>query len=196
MCTANFNDAKAGESFSNFSNYAKSKDGGAELAVGGLGVVGAINSFFDARAANNYADYKRDILMNNSRAYERAALDVVEAGRDQTAWLGFKGRAQDSAVINDMSYRGIDANSGSAKSYRQGLKGVNQIEINNTRYNAMLESFGMQNKALQAKHEAEATQLSKKNEWAGVLISLGQSAMSIYAMGANGAGSGAKSGGK
>lgn len=195
MCTANFNEAKASESFGNFKEYANSKDGQAEIAVGGVGLTDSINSYFDAKASNAYADYQRNILLSNSQALETSSRDVIESGRDQIAWLGYQGKAEQASVTNDQSYRGIDTNVGSAKTYRQGLQKVNQINIENTRYNAMLQSFGLQTKALQAKHQSEATQLNKKNEWAGVLISLGKTAMSVYSMGAGGAGTGANSGG-
>ena len=92
-------------------------------------------------------------------------------------------------------YRGIDTNTGSAKSYRTGLKGVNQMNIENTRYNAMLQSFGLESNALQAKHQAEATKMQNKNEWAGVLTSLGQTALNVYAAGYSG-GKNTNSGGK
>lgn len=195
MCTANFDAAKAGESFKNFNQYADSKDGQAEIAIGGIGLNNAVNSYFEAKSNNAYADYQRSILLSNSQALEQSSRDVIESGRDQIAWLGFKGRSEDSVVVNDMSYRGIDTNTGSAKSYRTGLKGVNQMNIENTRYNAMLQSFGLESKALQAKHQAEATKLQNKNEWAGVLISLGQTALNVYAAGYGGD-KNIKSGGK
>lgn len=181
MCTANFNDAKASESFSNFKNYANSKDGKAETAIAGLGLNSAINSYFSAKSNNAYADYQRSIMLANSASLERSALDVVESGRDQIAWIGRQGKMEQSSVTNDQSYRGIDTNVGSAKSHRMGLEKVNKVNIENTRYNAMLQSFGLKTKALDARNQAEMAKASKTNEWAGVMVSLGQTALSLYA---------------
>lgn len=196
MCTANFNEAQAGESFGNFKNYANSKDGQAEIAVGGLGLNNTINSYFEMKSNNAYADYQRNIMLSNSQSLERAALDVVESGRDQTAWLGRQGKMEQSSVVNDQSYRGIDTNVGSAKSHREGLKLVNQVNIDNTRYNAMLQSFGLQTKALEARGRADMAKASKGNAWVGVMLSLGQAAMSVYAVGSGGGAKAPSSGGK
>lgn len=196
MCTANFNEAQASESFGNFKNYANSKDGQAEMAVGGLGLNNAINSYFEMKSNNAYADYQRNIMLSNSQSLERAALDVVESGRDQTAWLGRQGKMEQSSVVNDQSYRGIDTNVGSAKSHREGLKLVNQVNIDNTRYNAMLQSFGLQTKALEARGRADMEKASKGNAWVGVMLSLGQAAMSVYSVGSGGGAKSPSSGGK
>lgn len=192
MCTANVKDTDAFSSFGNFKEYARSKDGQAEIATLGGGINDSINSYFDAKQSNAYADYQQSVLLANASAYKRSALDIIEAGRDKTAWLGFQGRAEQATVKNNQAYRGIDTNVGTAVSSRKGLEMVNKINIDNTRYNALLQSFGMENKALEMKHKAQATQLNKKSEWAGVLVSLGKSALSIYSMGAGGAGTGAK----
>lgn len=194
MCTANFNDAKAGENFDNFKTYANSKDGQAETAVIGNGLNNSINSYFQMKSNNAYLDYQRSIFLSNAKSLDRAALDVVESGRDQIAWIAQQGKMEQSAVTNDQAYRGIDTSVGSAKTHRLGLQKVNQINIENTRYNAMLQSFGIQSKALELRGQEEMAKAKKGNAWVGALMSLGQAALSVYAMGANGSGTGAKSG--
>lgn len=191
MCTANVKESDAFSSFGNFKDYSNSVDGKAEISTSIGGLSDAVSSYFDAKSSNAYADYQQSILLANSASFERSALDIVETGRDKIAWLGYQGNAEQSAVKNNQAYRGIDVNVGTAVSSRAGLKMVNKMDIDNTRYNALLQSFGMQNKALEAKHKAQATQLNKKNEWAGVLTSIGKTALSLYGMGAGGAGTGA-----
>ena len=186
MCTANFNEAGASKSFDNFKGYAKSKDGQAEISTLGIGLNGAVNYYFEAKSNNAFADYQRSIFLANSQALNRSSLDVVESARDQISWMGYQGKSEDATAINEMSSRGIDVNVGSAATDRAGKRAINQINIDNTRYNAMLQSFGLQDKALEAKQKADATKLQKKNEWAGALMSLGQSALIIYSMGAGG----------
>lgn len=197
MCTTTAKDTNAFSSFSNFKEYSNSKDGQVDIANVGGGLNQAINSYFQTKSANMYADYQSSIMMTNAKAFDRAALDAVEMGRDQTAWLGFKSRSEDASIVNDMSYRGIDTNVGSAKSYRTGVKAVNTMNIENARYNAMLQSFGYQNRAMQARHQAEAQKLSKSNEWVNLLMSIGSTAVSMYASGAGGkSGTGSSGGSK
>ena len=182
MCTSNFKQADASSSFGNFKDYANSADGKAEIAVGSIGLSEAVSSYFKTKSENSYIDYQRSILLSNAQSLDRSSLDVVEAGRDSIAWQGYQGRMEQSAQINEQSNRGIDVNVGSALSHRQGLKNINKINIDNTRYNAMISSFGMQTKALEARQKAEAVKLNKGNSWANALISLGKTALNLYAV--------------
>lgn len=182
MCTSNFNAS------SSLGNYASSVNGQAEIGQGLQGLTQAGNNYFQAQNQNNYISAQQYALDSTANSYGTSSRDVVEKNRDQLAWAGYQSQAQNSSTINEQSARGIDTNVGSAASIRQGQTLVDEVNMNNSRYNAMLESFGLQRQELNTRQRAEALTRNKANPWLGVVSALGTTALSIYGVsGATGA---------
>lgn len=176
MCTSNF------EASSSLTNYAKSKDGQSELAMGLYGLNQASNSYFQAQNQNNYLDAQANAMQNTATGYGQTSRDVIEKSRDQLAWLGYQSQAQNATTTNEQAYRGLDTNVGSAVSVRQGQSLVDQVNADNLRYNAMLQSFGYQRQELNAQQKSESLRQSQTNPWLNAVASLGTTALSLYAM--------------
>lgn len=180
MCTSTF------EASSSLTDYAKSKDGQSELATGLYGINQATNSYFQAQNQNTYLDAQANAMQNTADSYGQTSRDVIEKSRDQLAWLGYQSQAQNATTTNEQAYRGLDTNVGSAVSVRQGQSLVDQVNMDNLRYNAMLQSFGYQRQELNAQQKAQSLRQSQTNPWLNAVTSLGTTALSLYAMGGMG----------
>jgi lipopolysaccharide export LptBFGC system permease protein LptF len=182
MCTSNF------DASSSLANYASSKNGMLEIGTGLQGVTQATNNYFQATNQNNYIDAQANALNNTANSYGQTSRDVIEKNRDQLAWLGYQSQAENAKTINDQAFRGIDTNVGSAYTTRQGQQLVDQVNMNNARYNAMLQSFGYQRAELNAQQKSESLALNKTNPWLSAVSTLGKTALSIYGVSGSTAG--------
>lgn len=187
MCTSNFSASDS------LSNYASSINGKAEIGTGLQGITQATNNYFKAQNQNNFINAQQASLDATANSYGQSSRDVQEKSRDQLAWAGYQSQMQNSATINDQSARGIDTNVGSASSVRQGQKLVDQVNMDNMKYNAMLQSFNLQRQELNARQKSESLSLNKTNPWLSAVSALGGTALSIY--GVSGSTAGATGGG-
>ena len=183
MCTSNF------DASSSLSDYASSRNGQLEIANGVMGLNDASNTYFQAQNQNNYLDAQQSALNNTASSYAQTSRDVIEKNRDQLAWVGYQSQDTNAKTINDQAFRGIDTNVGSASSVRQGQQLVDQVNMDNMRYNAMLQSFGYQRAELNAQQKAQSMALSQTNPWLNAVSTLGKTALSIYAVSGSTAGS-------
>jgi len=174
MCTPNFENADS------LQNYATSKDGAAELAVGGNAISATIGGYAQTVGNNALIKAQQAAFLINADAYDLKARDTIERGRDQNAWLGVQGRMEQGRARNQLSYAGVDVNYGSAKSYLDSLKQVNEMDRYNTRYNAMNAAFGYQAAELNQRQLARNAKLSKTNPFVTALIAGGKTLYSGY----------------
>lgn len=171
MCTANY---QASESNT---DYAKSADGAAEIAVGANAISQAFQGYAKSYSSNAMLRAQEAAFLTTANAYDVKARDAIELGRDQNAWLGVKGRLEEGQARNKMSAAGVDINFGSAKTYLNNLKTINEIDRNNVRYNAMNAAFGYETQALNAKQRAQTAKASQTNPYLSALIT---GASSLY----------------
>lgn len=174
MCTANYQAADGPM------EYAKSKDGAAEIAIGASGIGNAISSYAQVRSNNAMLKAQQAAFMMDANAYELKGRDAIERGRDANAWLGVRSNQEVATARNRMSAGNVDINSGSPQSYIHSLRKVNEIDRYNTRYNAMNAAFGFESAALNSRHKARNARLQMGNAFLTALVAGGNSLYSGY----------------
>lgn len=169
MCTSTYKSADSNES------YFKSKDGQAESSSGLNAITQGFQAWGQTSVQNSYLKAQESAFLMSANALEVKARDTIEGGRDANAWLGVKGRMEQGAARNQLSYSGVDVNYGSAKSYLEGIKKINEMDRYTTRYNAMNAAFGYEADALSARHKAMSAKSSRSSPWLAALAVAGSS---------------------
>lgn len=134
--------------------------GGIGLAFSAIsGIVGAIGSIQQAGAAKASAEYTAQVARNNETISRQNAQYAAAAGEASAQNQDFKNRAQLGAIEAAQGASGIDLDSTTLRSVREGAGNILRLDTANVMANARLRARGYDTQAGNFAAEADLARM-------------------------------------
>ena len=140
----------------------------ATVASTAVATVGALQQ---GAAAADAAKYNAQVAQQNAAIETQNAVIAGQAGDQQAANVGMKGRALAGAIETEQAARGVDVNTGSAPDVVGSTSELTMLDSLTARSNATREAYGYYTQSVNAQNESQLDTFQAKNDIQGSQLS-------------------------
>lgn len=152
---------------------------GVAIPIASLALT-AIGTGVAVEGAVSAADYQSQVAKNNAVIAQQNANTDVAAGAAAEEQNALKTKAAIGGEIASQASNGLDVNTGSALSVREGTAGLGELSDLTIKNNAARQAYGAETQGANFSSAATADQLTGENQALSSLIGGGSKLASTY----------------